>query len=50
MYFSVDCNAKGKNVFDHVCHAIGLRETWYFGLSFTTEKHKSAWIKLDKKV
>ena len=48
--FSVDSGEKVKTVFDLVCHSIGLRETWYFGLSYIHENNKIVWLKLDKKV
>uniref|UniRef100_A0A915ERU5 FERM N-terminal domain-containing protein n=1 Tax=Ditylenchus dipsaci TaxID=166011 RepID=A0A915ERU5_9BILA len=37
-------------LFDELTKAIGLRETWYFGLQYINNKEVSAWLKLDKKV
>nr|CAB3266035.1 merlin-like [Phallusia mammillata] len=48
--FSVDQVAKVKHVFDLICHTIGLRETWYFGLAYTDSNNKQNWLKLDKKI
>ncbi|XP_018671257.2 moesin/ezrin/radixin homolog 1-like [Ciona intestinalis] len=48
--FSVDSSAKAKNVFDLICHTIGLRETWYFGLAYTGKNGSPVWLKLDKRI
>uniref|UniRef100_A0A8C7UA92 NF2, moesin-ezrin-radixin like (MERLIN) tumor suppressor a n=1 Tax=Oncorhynchus mykiss TaxID=8022 RepID=A0A8C7UA92_ONCMY len=40
---------KGKDLFDLVCRALGLRETWFFGFQYDVED-TVAWIKMDKKV
>uniref|UniRef100_A0A672TZS9 FERM domain-containing protein n=1 Tax=Strigops habroptila TaxID=2489341 RepID=A0A672TZS9_STRHB len=40
---------KGKDLFDLVCRALGLRETWFFGLQYTV-KGMCTWLKMDKKV
>lgn len=40
---------KGKDLFDLVCRALGLRETWFFGLQYTI-KGMCTWLKMDKKV
>uniref|UniRef100_A0A674JLU1 FERM domain-containing protein n=1 Tax=Terrapene triunguis TaxID=2587831 RepID=A0A674JLU1_9SAUR len=40
---------KGKDLFDLVCRALGLRETWFFGLQYTI-KGMYTWLKMDKKV
>lgn len=40
---------KGKDLFDLVCRALGLRETWFFGFQYDV-KDAVAWIKMDKKV
>jgi len=40
---------KGKDLFDLVCRALGLRETWFFGLQYTM-KGMCTWLKMDKKV
>lgn len=48
--FSLPCKATGRDLFDFVCQAIGLRETWYFGLQYVDSKKYAAWLKMDKKV
>ncbi|XP_076804016.1 uncharacterized protein LOC143448259 isoform X1 [Clavelina lepadiformis] len=50
MEFSVNYFTKPKHVFDLVCHTIGLRETWYFGLTCSFSDGSSGWVKLDKKI
>jgi len=50
IFCSVDQAAKAKSIFDLICHTIGLRETWYFGLLFTATDNVECWLKLDKKV
>lgn len=40
---------KGKDLFDQVCRALGLRESWYFGLWYSV-KGMGIWLKMDKKV
>ncbi|XP_064828929.1 NF2, moesin-ezrin-radixin like (MERLIN) tumor suppressor a isoform X2 [Oncorhynchus masou masou] len=40
---------KGKDLFDLVCRALGLRETWFFGFQYDV-KDTVSWIKMDKKV
>lgn len=40
---------KGKDLFDQVCRALGLRESWYFGLWYSV-KGMGTWLKMDKKV
>uniref|UniRef100_A0A8C8RGM4 Merlin n=1 Tax=Pelusios castaneus TaxID=367368 RepID=A0A8C8RGM4_9SAUR len=49
MEFSCEMKWKGKDLFDLVCRALGLRETWFFGLQYTI-KGMSTWLKMDKKV
>uniref|UniRef100_A0A8B9P450 Merlin n=1 Tax=Apteryx owenii TaxID=8824 RepID=A0A8B9P450_APTOW len=49
MEFSCEMKWKGKDLFDLVCRALGLRETWFFGLQYTI-KGMCAWLKMDKKV
>uniref|UniRef100_H2ZN56 FERM domain-containing protein n=1 Tax=Ciona savignyi TaxID=51511 RepID=H2ZN56_CIOSA len=48
--FSVDSFSKANYVFDLVCHTIGLRETWYFGLAYTGKNGSLVWLKLDKRI
>ncbi|KAH8865559.1 Radixin [Schistosoma japonicum] len=53
--FSISPKSTGKYLFDLVCSAIGLRETWYFGLQFYSffpngKMRLSHWLKLDKKI
>uniref|UniRef100_A0A3Q3ITU8 Merlin n=1 Tax=Monopterus albus TaxID=43700 RepID=A0A3Q3ITU8_MONAL len=49
MEFSCEVKWKGKNLFDLVCRALGLRETWFFGLQYNI-KDTVAWLKMDKRV
>ncbi|EMP41077.1 Merlin [Chelonia mydas] len=49
MEFSCEMKWKGKDLFDLVCRALGLRETWFFGLQYTI-KGMYTWLKMDKKV
>ncbi|XP_043924393.1 merlin isoform X2 [Protopterus annectens] len=49
MEFSCEVKWKGKDLFDLVCRAVGLRETWFFGLQYRI-KDTVAWLKMDKKV
>ena len=42
---------KGNVVFEIICKALGLRETWYFGLMYKCKKHKILkWLKMKKKL
>uniref|UniRef100_A0ACB8EDK2 Merlin n=1 Tax=Sphaerodactylus townsendi TaxID=933632 RepID=A0ACB8EDK2_9SAUR len=49
MEFNCEIKWKGKDLFDQVCRALGLRETWFFGLQYTI-KGMLTWLKTDKKV
>ncbi|XP_020862737.1 merlin-like [Phascolarctos cinereus] len=49
MEFSCEMKWKGKDLFDLVCRALGLRETWFFGLQYAV-KGVCAWLKMEKKV
>ncbi|KAL7987068.1 hypothetical protein Chor_005987 [Crotalus horridus] len=49
MEFSCEMKWKGKDLFDQVCRALGLRESWYFGLWYSV-KGMGIWLKMDKKV
>lgn len=42
--------AAGKDLFELVCRAIGLRETWYFGLQYYDAKGFLSWLKPKKLV
>ncbi|XP_061461242.1 merlin-like isoform X3 [Rhineura floridana] len=49
MEFSCEMKWKGKDLFDQVCRALGLRESWFFGLQYSI-KGMGTWLKMDKKV
>ncbi|XP_072834456.2 merlin isoform X1 [Pogona vitticeps] len=49
MEFSCEIKWKGKDLFDLVCRALGLREFWFFGLQYPV-KGMGTWLKMDKKV
>lgn len=49
MEFSCENKLKGKELFDLVCRALGLRETWFFGLQYNV-KDTVAWLKMEKRV
>ncbi|XP_063154762.1 merlin-like isoform X1 [Candoia aspera] len=49
MEFSCEMKWKGKDLFDQVCRALGLRESWFFGLWYSV-KGMGTWLKMDKKV
>ncbi|KAJ6655732.1 hypothetical protein lerEdw1_004785 [Lerista edwardsae] len=49
MEFNCEMKWKGKDLFDQVCRAMGLRETWFFGLQYSI-KGMSTWLKMEKKV
>ncbi|XP_077977220.1 radixin-like [Glandiceps talaboti] len=48
--FAIQPNTTGKQLFDQVVKTIGVREIWYFGLSYVDSKGYSTWLKLNKKV
>ena len=48
--FNVQSKSTGKKLFELVTKTIGVRETWYFGLSFTDTKKYQTWLRMDKKV
>ena len=50
MDFEIDQRSLGRDLFELVCHTIGLRETWYFGLQFIDSKGYVAWLKVDKRI
>ena len=41
---------KGKELFELVCKAIGLRESYYFGLYYEIPNQQPSWLRMDKKV
>ncbi|KAJ7308980.1 hypothetical protein JRQ81_008262 [Phrynocephalus forsythii] len=49
MEFNCEMKWKGKDLFDLVCRALGLRESWFFGLQYPV-KGMGTWLKMDKKV
>uniref|UniRef100_A0A8C6U5I7 Neurofibromin 2a (merlin) n=1 Tax=Neogobius melanostomus TaxID=47308 RepID=A0A8C6U5I7_9GOBI len=49
MEFNCEVKLKGKELFDLVCRALGLRETWFFGLQYNV-KDTVAWLKMEKRV
>ncbi|XP_053130752.1 merlin-like isoform X2 [Hemicordylus capensis] len=49
MEFSCEIKWKGKDLFDLVCRALGLRETWFFGLQYSN-KGMITWLKMERKV
>lgn len=48
--FAIQTKTTGKQLFDQVVKTVGLREIWYFGLSFVDNADLSAWLSMDKKV
>jgi radixin len=48
--FSIQSSTTGKQLFDQVVKTIGLREIWFFGISFVDSKGLQSWLKLNKKV
>eukprot|EP00054_Salpingoeca_dolichothecata_P012615 m.69953 g.69953 ORF g.69953 m.69953 type:complete len:598 (+) comp20032_c0_seq1:539-2332(+) len=48
--FAIQPGTTGKQLFDQVVKTIGLRELWFFGLSFTDSKGLATWMKMNKKV
>jgi len=48
--FAIQPSTTGKQLFDQVVKTIGVREIWYFGLSYVDSKGYSTWLKLNKKV
>ncbi|XP_055348915.1 merlin-like [Paramacrobiotus metropolitanus] len=46
--FTVSKTATGKDLFELVCRAIGLRETWYFGLQYYDAQGFLTWLKPKK--
>ncbi|KAL7638306.1 UNVERIFIED_CONTAM: hypothetical protein RMT77_010870 [Armadillidium vulgare] len=50
LQFNLPWKGTGKDLLDLICRAIGLRESWYFGLQYADIKDFIAWLKMDKKV
>lgn len=48
--FHVKDNIRGKELFDLVCRAIGVRESNYFGLYYQRAGKPASWLRLDKKI
>lgn len=48
--FTIQNSTTGQHLFDQVVKTIGLRETWYFGLSYKDTKGLPMWLRLDKKI
>ena len=48
--FYVKDNIRGKELFDIVCRAIGLREWTYFGLYYQRPSKPACWLRMDKKI
>ena len=46
----VDYDSKGKKLFDSICSSLGIRETWYFGLSYESTLGHRKWLKMNKKL
>ncbi|KAL5265045.1 hypothetical protein ACHWQZ_G005960 [Mnemiopsis leidyi] len=48
--FAIQPNTLGKNLFDQICHTIGVKEVWYFGLQYVDNKGVTSWLRMNKKV
>uniref|UniRef100_UPI00358EDDBA radixin-like n=1 Tax=Myxine glutinosa TaxID=7769 RepID=UPI00358EDDBA len=48
--FALQPWATGKQLFDEVVKAIGLKEVCFFGLQYVDSKGYSTWLPLNKKV
>lgn len=48
----IECNSKGSKLFESLCASLGLRETWYFGLTYESIKYNGClkWLKMNKKL
>ena len=46
--FPVDPKARVQEVFEKVCNAISVRETWFFGLAAEVANDELVWLKSDK--
>ena len=47
--FPIDPKARVREVFEKVCNAISVRETWFFGLA-TDINGENIWLKSDKEL
>lgn len=50
VFDEIPMNATGKDIFERICRALGLRETHYFGLQYVDNKNTVAWLDLKKKI
>eukprot|EP00794_Sanderia_malayensis_P014071 gene14071-15538_t len=50
MDFPVKSNIRGKSLFELLCKTIGLREYWYFGLTYFTVDGMKWWLRMEDKV
>ncbi|UXI20213.1 hypothetical protein NH340_JMT06156 [Sarcoptes scabiei] len=48
--FEIDKTSLGRDLFDLVTRAIGLREVWYFGLQYIDSKGFVGWLKMNKRI
>ncbi|KAE8625038.1 hypothetical protein XENTR_v10006138 [Xenopus tropicalis] len=49
MELTCEMNWKGSVLFGLACETLGLKESWFFGLQFTSNG-MDTWLKLDKKI
>uniref|UniRef100_A0A8C5LQ23 FERM domain-containing protein n=1 Tax=Leptobrachium leishanense TaxID=445787 RepID=A0A8C5LQ23_9ANUR len=49
IFFYLQMYWKGKDLFDLVCKSLGLKETWFFGLQFTSNG-MDTWLNSEKKI
>jgi len=48
--FPIDQKARVREVFEKVCNAISVRETWFFGLAADFGNSDIIWLKSDKEL
>jgi len=48
--FTIQNKTLGQTLFDQVIQTTGIRETWYFGLSYTDVNGNQAWLETGKKI
>ncbi|KAF7258854.1 hypothetical protein EG68_05434 [Paragonimus skrjabini miyazakii] len=48
--FKIKPSSSGRELFNQVCSTVGLREVWYFGLTYIDPKGVQKWVKLNKKI
>jgi merlin protein len=48
----IEYTSKGNRLFESICASLGLRETWYFGLTYESKKYDGIlkWLKMDSKL